>query len=244
LLSKFPARRPQAATTISVVALVFATTGFAVGSIPGRGGTISVCYPKNGGGLRVIDSAKRGVAGKCGKKEKALSWNQQGLQGLRGAQGLQGIQGVPGGQGIQGIPGTPGGPGPTFGATAMGGAFSDPPTSPDESSTNATDSGRHFDFTLPAGGNVYVRFFTPFIGRACTPPGVAQAGLYLDGAPVANTAQSVANASSPLVAELVSVAAAAGGPHSFEVREDCPSGALSGASESGHTSWTVLLLGS
>src|SRR2546430_3309774 len=100
------------------LALVLATTGFAVASIPGRAGVVSACYQRTSGSLRVIDSAKRGSVGKCRKSEKPLSWNQQGPQGLqggRGVQGLPGVQGVQGSTGLnggQGVKGDTGAPGP------------------------------------------------------------------------------------------------------------------------------------
>jgi hypothetical protein len=90
------ARRPSAAAVISLVALVFAMGGFAVASIPGRGGSISACYRKTGGAVRVIDTAKRGSAGRCSRSEKALSWNQQGIQGIAGSPGQNGVNGANG----------------------------------------------------------------------------------------------------------------------------------------------------
>lgn len=78
------------------LALVLAASGFAVASIPGRGGIIHGCYKKHGGGLRVINRSKRGFAGKCRKSEKSLSWNQKGTPGTPGAQGTPGPQGPAG----------------------------------------------------------------------------------------------------------------------------------------------------
>jgi hypothetical protein len=218
------------------VALVLATTGFAVASIPGRGGIISACYRGSGGGLRAIDTAKKGSAGKCTKKEKALSWNQQGPRGL------QGVPGQPGPQGVQGVRGLSGPPGPTFGAATMSNQQT-PAASPDESSANATAQRRHFDFNLPTGGNVYIRYFDRFMARACSAGG-SDAGLYLDGAPIPNGGQQISSVpASPSATELISMTVAAAGPHAAEVREDCFSGTLGTDSESGFGTWTVLLLG-
>jgi hypothetical protein len=97
--------RPSPAIAVAVLAPFVAVSGIAIASIPGGGAVISACYQKNGGGLRVIDTAKHGHAGKCGKSEKGLAWNQQGVQGIHGRQGMQGVKGDPGMQGVKGDPG-------------------------------------------------------------------------------------------------------------------------------------------
>jgi hypothetical protein len=74
LTRSFPTRRPSPSIVISFIALVLAMGGFAAASIPGRGGAISACYQDKGGSLRVIDGARKGSSGKCGRKETALSW--------------------------------------------------------------------------------------------------------------------------------------------------------------------------
>jgi hypothetical protein len=56
-------------------------------------GTLSGCYDKHDGALRIID-AQRGDA--CKKKENAVSWNQQGQRGPQGQPGPQGPTGPPG----------------------------------------------------------------------------------------------------------------------------------------------------
>src|SRR6476619_822796 len=91
--------RPSAATIIAVVALVFAMGGFAVASIPGSGGTISACYRKAGGAVRVIDTARKGPAGRCSRSERSLAFNQQGPRGLQGIQGTPGQNGTNGSNG-------------------------------------------------------------------------------------------------------------------------------------------------
>jgi hypothetical protein len=94
--------RPSPAMAVALLAPLVALGGIAVASIPGRGGVISACYQKNGGGLRVIDTAKHRNAGKCGKSEKRLAWNQQGVQGVKGDAGAMGTSGA------TGQPGAPG----------------------------------------------------------------------------------------------------------------------------------------
>jgi hypothetical protein len=97
---------------VACIALVVAVGGVAVASIPDRGGVVHACYQKNGGGLRVIDTAGRGFAGKCRKSEKPLAWNEQGPRGLQGIQGVQGSQGLLGPKGDKGDPGAQGQQGP------------------------------------------------------------------------------------------------------------------------------------
>lgn len=86
-----------------VTSLVFAGGGaYALAS--SRSATITVCVSHNGGALY--------KAKKCARKDKTLSWNQQGPQGLPGATGSQGTQGPRGAQGPEGTPGAPGQQGP------------------------------------------------------------------------------------------------------------------------------------
>jgi len=67
---------PAPATVIAVIALVFAAGGLAAGAIPGHDGTIHSCYAKHGGQLRIVKTAK------CGRGEKALSWNEHGARSV------------------------------------------------------------------------------------------------------------------------------------------------------------------
>jgi hypothetical protein len=108
---------------VAVLAPLFAAGGIAIASIPGRGGMISACYQNNGGGLRVIDTARHGNAGKCAKSEKRLAWNQQGVQGVKGDPGTLGVKGDPGTLGVKGDPGIQGikgDPGPVTGVLPSG----------------------------------------------------------------------------------------------------------------------------
>ena len=69
-------------------AACLAGAAISLGAIPGASGTISGCYSKSNGSLRVID-AESG-ASCAANKEAALSWSQQGPQGPPGVQGPPG----------------------------------------------------------------------------------------------------------------------------------------------------------
>ena len=110
--------RPSPAMAVASVALFLAVGGVAAASIPDGSGVVHVCYQKSGGGLRIVDTAKRGSAGRCRKGEHAISWTRRtvkGIQGLKGFQGSQGLDGIQGLQGIQGIQGPGGATGPATG---------------------------------------------------------------------------------------------------------------------------------
>ena len=66
-------RRPAPGTIFGLAALVIALGGVAFAAIPDSGGTIHGCYQRNGGNLRVAESAAD-----CRSSERAISWNQQG----------------------------------------------------------------------------------------------------------------------------------------------------------------------
>lgn len=96
---------------LALVALAAIGVGVAAASIPGGDGTITGCYMKSTGGLRVIDLAK---GQKCTTSEVTLPWNQtgpRGLQGLQGPQGPVGPAGPPGPTGAAGKDGKDGLPG-------------------------------------------------------------------------------------------------------------------------------------
>jgi hypothetical protein len=78
---------------VASIALFAAVGGVAVASIGSSGAVVHACYQRQGGDLRVIDTAKLGFAGKCRATEKALSWNEQGPKGLPGATGTRGPAG-------------------------------------------------------------------------------------------------------------------------------------------------------
>jgi hypothetical protein len=85
------------------LALILAVTGFAVAAIPSKGGVIRACYGKKTGALRVIDTSKKGRAGKCGKRERKLAFNQRGPVGPPGALGPAGANGVNGANGATNV---------------------------------------------------------------------------------------------------------------------------------------------
>ena len=133
-------------------------------------------------------------------------------------------------------------PGPTFAVSRTADNPADPPASPDETSSEASNRGRSFDFTLPTAGKVYMRFYSQHLDRDCS-AGSANAGMYLDGAPVSSSDHAISSASAPEPAEFVAVTPAAAGAHTLQVREDCPSGFLASGGDSSVGTWTVLLVG-
>jgi hypothetical protein len=82
------------ANVMSLLALCVAlgAGSYAIGAIPGKSGKITGCYHKKRGTLRVIDASKK----KCSKRERTLTWNQQGPAGQQGQAGQKGDQGTPG----------------------------------------------------------------------------------------------------------------------------------------------------
>ena len=81
-----------------------AAVGIAYAAIP-SGGTITGCYMKSGGALRVIDA----TVTNCKSGETKLEWNQQGPTGPTGAAGATGATGATGAKGATGATG-PAGP--------------------------------------------------------------------------------------------------------------------------------------
>jgi hypothetical protein len=93
------------ANVVASLALFVALSGgvaFAV-SRPGSDGTITGCYAKKKGTLRVVKAASR-----CTKKEVAISWSQRGPRGQGGDAGASGPQGPKGDTGTQGLKGDAG----------------------------------------------------------------------------------------------------------------------------------------
>jgi hypothetical protein len=82
----------------ATMALVMATTGFAMAAGSDTGRTIRACYDKRTG---VVHVKKKGK--KCGKRQSSLSWNRRGPQGAKGATGTPGAAGA---GGATGAPGT------------------------------------------------------------------------------------------------------------------------------------------
>lgn len=71
--------RPSPGTAFGLAALVIALGGAAFAAIPSSDGTISACYHKSNGNVRLVESA-----GDCRSSESAVSWNQRGPAGPPG----------------------------------------------------------------------------------------------------------------------------------------------------------------
>lgn len=201
-------------------------------------GYAAVTLPKNSVGAKQLK--KNAVTGKKIKKNAVTSAKVKDSSLL--AQDFHAGQ-LPAGP--KGDKGDQGPPGPTFGAAVMGSSsvpLSDPAAAPDETSAVATGLGRHFDFVLPASGSVYIRMLEPLMSASCS-AGFAKAGLYLDGAPVPNSAHNLPTLSDHAGAELVVIRTLSAGPHSVEALWDCPGGTSSGYTVTGAPTWTVLQLG-
>jgi hypothetical protein len=78
----------KAVALTAVIFVALAGVASAVGVIPGSDGTITGCYQKANGELRLVADSSD-----CGRKEQALAWNQQGRPGDRGPQGEPGPRG-------------------------------------------------------------------------------------------------------------------------------------------------------
>ena len=219
--------RPSPAMVVALTALFVALGG---------GAYAAISLPKNSVGAKQLK--KNAVTGKKIKRNAVSSAKVKNFSLL--------ADDFKAGQLPTGAKGEQGPPGPTFGAAAMapnvGPASTDPTASPSETSANSTQYGRHFDFTLPASGNVYIRLFVPVWAVDCS-AGSARAGLYLDGTPVPMTSRGLNSTATPVPVEKVIVRALSAGGHSVEARYDCAEGSTSGFNMSQATTWTVLLLG-
>jgi hypothetical protein len=89
-------------TSTIAVAAVVAAGAFATAAVVSNDGTINACYAKKSGDLHVLKGKK------CGKGEKAISWNQKGQKGEKGDQGPAGAAGTNGANGTNGTNGTNG----------------------------------------------------------------------------------------------------------------------------------------
>jgi hypothetical protein len=72
--------------------LLLAAGGVAFATIPDSNGTITGCYNRTNGNLRIVDSGND-----CRQNENAINWNQRGVPGPTGATGPVGPPGPPGG---------------------------------------------------------------------------------------------------------------------------------------------------
>jgi hypothetical protein len=102
----------------TVAVLVAGAVGIATGQIPGLDGTITSCYKKSGGAVRIADGENPNAA--CAKDETRLTWSQRGPTGATGLKGDTGATGPAGATGPKGDTGATGGTGPA-GATGLKG---------------------------------------------------------------------------------------------------------------------------
>ncbi len=92
------------ANVASTLALVFAMGGGAYAALsPVHNGVIHTCFRKSNGALRVVRAGAR-----CGRRERALAFDQRGPVGPRGATGARGATGRTGATGKTGRTGATG----------------------------------------------------------------------------------------------------------------------------------------
>jgi hypothetical protein len=90
-------RRAQQSFVLTAV-LVLAVAGWALAATTTSGGVIHACAAKRGGALR--------LSAPCKARERAITWNVQGLPGKDGSNGTNGINGTDGANGAPGAAGT------------------------------------------------------------------------------------------------------------------------------------------
>jgi hypothetical protein len=113
---------------------------------------------------------------------------------------------------------------------------STPSATPDLPNVVAYDSPA----TSP-GGRVVVRMFVSRAAQSCT-AGSAEAGLYLDGVPVAGTLRGINPIGGGLAVEWVTEATISPGSHAYRIGYNCPTGNTS-ANQAGDPTAMVLYLG-
>jgi hypothetical protein len=96
-MHQFKKRLAALPAVIALTAVVALAGGMVVASIPAPDGTITGCYQKNNGQLRVVEAADQ-----CHPSELALTWQQEGPPGPQGPVGPQGPIGPIGPQGPAG----------------------------------------------------------------------------------------------------------------------------------------------
>lgn len=145
-----------------------------VNSISGPDGVIHACYRKAGGAVRVVPAHAR-----CSRRERTLSWNQQGRPGQAGLPGPTGNPGPKGDPGPSGNTGTTGPfPDPLPSGQTLRGAFA--LTDSTGTAGTAAEAGVSFGFTLPTVPTViYVTTGTTAPQCPGTPPAPAAQPGYL-----------------------------------------------------------------
>lgn len=218
MLSRF---RPSPAMVVACIALIVAlsASAFAVTNFVGPGGQIRGCVSSKGKLVLVKPGAK------CKTGLSTITWNRRGPRGLKGSQGKRGLTGLPG---------------PTFLSTRGGASPATPAQSPND---DPPPAGRSFTFSLPGPGVVYLRYFTRHFGVDCVAAETANAGLYLDGSPVALSGHPVNGVSSAGPEEFTAKTTTAGGTHTVTVRAHCPSGVVGTTVDDTRATWTVILVG-
>ena len=94
-------RLPSPAMVIALLALVMATAGVAVASVPDEQGVIHACIVPNSQYLRVIHTEATPPQ-TCRRNETPLTWGQEGPRGPEGTRGNEGATGEPGPAGPEG----------------------------------------------------------------------------------------------------------------------------------------------
>ena len=108
----------------------------------------------------------------------------------------------------------------------------------------ATPDNGNFDpypFTLPAAGEVYIRYFSGLSGITCS-SGTGVYGMYVDGAPVPLGGHFAPTFASAIALTLTATTTLSAGPHTLSFAFDCPTGAVNQSTRA-NTSWTVLMVG-
>jgi hypothetical protein len=159
MLSKL--RRPSPATVIATAAFVVATSGIAIGAIPGKDGKITACYAKDDGATRLIDAKK-----KCRKGEKRIAWNQRGRAGRTGAAGTNGVNGTNGANGVPAASMLTGSVNTTV--TGSGQAFAAP-----TGRTDPTSSPEAGHVMLSPGATIVARDLAVKLAASAPDPGAA-----------------------------------------------------------------------
>ncbi len=104
------------ANVASTLALVFAMGGGAYAALaPVHDGVIHTCFRKSNGTLRVVRAGAR-----CGRRERALAFNQRGPLGPRGPRGATGTPGAAGKTGATGRTGRTGAAGRSVTSATLG----------------------------------------------------------------------------------------------------------------------------